>query len=127
MWTTLLWILMAYAFAVAAVHAFHIWQKRKDFRRIHYILVTSNHEHQIEWYIRALGLYALITGTNIRLTVVDIDSADDTLGIIERLGRYGNLELSVTTDYSILNHAEHSDIRMIDLRNPHEAGQIPYV
>ncbi|MED5017060.1 hypothetical protein P9847_07030 [Paenibacillus chibensis] len=127
MLTPLLWILSAYALAVAAVHVYHAWQKRKTARRIHYILVTSNHERQIEWYIRALGLYALISGKRLRLTVLDLDSNDDTLGIIQRLESMAGVELSVTTDFGVLSGAANPEIRMIDLRNPHEAGHIPYV
>ncbi|MGN7359296.1 hypothetical protein ACTHPF_16215 [Paenibacillus sp. SAF-054] len=127
MLTPLLWILTVYALAVAAVHVYHAWQKRKHTRRIHYILVTSNHERQIEWYIRALGLYALVTGTRLRLTVLDANSDDDTLGIVERLEGLAGIELSVSTDFSVLNGAMNPDIKTIDLRNPQEAGHIPYV
>jgi hypothetical protein len=123
----LLWILAVYALAIAAVHALHASQKQKDSRHIHYILVTSNHEHQIEWYIRALGLYALITGKRIQLTVLDVNSKDDTLSIIERLEDHTGVELSVTTDSSLLSRTSGPNVNMIDLRNEREAGQIPYV
>lgn len=127
MLTPLMWILTVYALAAVAVHVYHGWQKRKDTRRIHYILVTSNHERQIEWYIRALGLYAVVTGKRFRLTVLDFHSNDDTLGIIERLEGIAGMELSVSKDFSILNRAGEPDVKIIDLRNPHEAGHIPYV
>lgn len=127
MLTPLMWILTVYALAAVAVHVYHAWQKRKDTRRIDYILVTSNHERQIEWYIRALGLYALVTGKRFRLTVLDFHSSDDTLGIIERLEGIAGMELSVSRDFSILNRAGEPDVKIIDLRNPHEAGHIPYV
>ncbi|MEC0243208.1 hypothetical protein P4H66_25675 [Paenibacillus dokdonensis] len=127
MLTPLLWILTVYALAVAAVHVYHAWQKRKNARRIHYILVTSNHERQIEWYIRALGLYALMTGKRLRITVLDVNSDDHTLGIIDRLEGIAGVEMSVSTDFSVLSYATDPDVKIVDLRNPHEAGHIPYV
>ncbi|GIO33203.1 MULTISPECIES: hypothetical protein [Paenibacillus] len=127
MLTSLLSILLVYAAAVAAVHAYHAWQKRRDRRHIHYLLITSNHERQIEWYVRALGLYAWVTGIRIQLTVLDLDSDDATLGIVRRLEGLAGIDLSVTTDDSVLSRAGDSDATIIDLRNPHEARQIPYV
>lgn len=127
MLTPLLSILLVYAAAIAAVHAFHAWHKRRERRAIHYILVTFNHERQIEWYVRALGFYAWVTGKRIRLTVLDLHSDDATLGIVRRLKGLAGMELSVTTDESVLSRAGDSDVKIIDLRNPHEARQIPYV
>lgn len=130
MLTPLLSILLVYAAAIVAVHAFHAWHKRREGREVHYILVTSNHERQIEWYVRALGLYAWVTGKRIRLTVLDLHSDDATLGILRRLQGLAGMELSVTTDESVLSRAggsEDLDVTTIDLRNPHEARQIPYV
>ncbi|MCJ8012764.1 hypothetical protein MUG84_13585 [Paenibacillus sp. KQZ6P-2] len=127
MLTPLMWILTVYALAAVAVHVYHAWQRRKDTHLLHYILVTSNHERQIEWYIRAFGLYALITGKRLRLTVLDFHSSDDTLVIIERLEGIAGVEVSVSNDFSMLNHAGEPDATIIDLRNPHEAAHIPYV
>lgn len=127
MLTPLLSILLVYMAAIAAVHACHAWQKRRERRAIHYILVTFNHERQIEWYVRALGFYAWVTGKRIRLTVLDLHSDDATLGIVRRLEGIAGIELSVTADDSVLSRAGDSDVKIIDLRNPHEARQIPYV
>lgn len=127
MLTPLLSILLVYMAAIAAVHAYHAWQKRRERRAIHYILVTFNHERQIEWYVRALGFYAWVTGKRIRLTVLDLHSDDATLGIVRRLEGIAGIELSVTADDSVLSRAGDSDVKIIDLRNPHEARQIPYV
>lgn len=127
MLTPLLSILLVYMAAIAAVHAYHAWQKRRERRPIHYILVTFNHERQIEWYVRALGIYAWVTGKRIRLSVLDLHSDDATLGIVRRLEGIAGMELSVTADDSVLSRAGESDVKIIDLRNPHEARQIPYV
>ncbi|MWV46600.1 hypothetical protein GRF59_23615 [Paenibacillus sp. HJL G12] len=127
MLTPLMWILTVYALAAVAVHVYHAWQKRRNTRRIHYILVTSNHERQIEWYIRALGLYALFTGKRLGLTVLDLNSDDDTLGIIQRLEGIAGVELSISKDFSILSRGGEPNVKIIDLRNPHAAGHIPYV
>lgn len=134
----LLWILAVYGIAallVHIIHARHLRRNGKDTkRRMHYVLITSNHERQVEWYLRALSLYALMSGTRIRVTVLDDQSHDDTLRIVERLTPMTGIELVYGTwrsGNSSLHdtNGESGDppIMTIDLRNPLEAIRIPYV
>ncbi|MUG88015.1 hypothetical protein GNP92_16850 [Paenibacillus timonensis] len=131
------WILLSYGMAAALVHVLHslyLQGKRKD-RAIHYILVTSNHENQMEWYLRALSWYARLRGLPLRVTVLDESSQDDTLAIMRKLESQGEMELTVIglavvrqedveAHASLLN--EETPV-CIDLRIPREADKIPYV
>ncbi|ECH9276598.1 hypothetical protein YV30_24465, partial [Salmonella enterica subsp. enterica] len=125
------WILLSYGMAAALVHILHslyLQGKRKD-RAIHYILVTSNHENQMEWYLRALSWYARLRGLPLRVTVLDESSQDDTLAIMRKLETQGEMELTViglavVRQEDVEAHAAllASDAPVcIDLRVPQEA------
>lgn len=134
----LLWILAVYGIAVALIHIMHARQLRRagegTGRRRHYVLITSNHERQVEWYLRALSWYALLSGTRVRVTVLDDQSYDDTLKIVQRLTHLSGIELVYGTwrsDDSASREVEadpnEEEVIRIDLRNPMEAVRIPYV
>lgn len=134
----LLWILAVYGIAVALIHIMHARQLRRagegTGRRRHYVLITSNHERQVEWYLRALSWYALLSGTRVRVTVLDDQSYDDTLKIVQRLTRLSGIELVYGTwrsDDSASREVDadpnEEEVIRIDLRNPMEAVRIPYV
>ncbi|CAM4225836.1 hypothetical protein U9M73_15560 [Paenibacillus phoenicis] len=131
------WILLSYGLAAALVHVLHgmVRQgKRKD-RAIHYILVTSNHENQMEWYLRALSWYARLRGLSLQVTVLDESSQDDTLAILRKLEKQGGIELTVIGLAVVQQEDVEAHAAMvaedapvcIDLRVPREADKIPYV
>lgn len=131
------WILFSYGLAAALVHVLHgmVRQgKRKDCR-VHYILVTSNHENQMEWYLRALSWYARLRGLSLQVTVLDESSQDDTLAILRKLEKEGGIELTVIGLAVVQQEDVEAHAAMvaedapvcIDLRVPREADKIPYV
>ncbi|WP_068783814.1 hypothetical protein [Paenibacillus phocaensis] len=131
------WILLSYGMAAALVHVLHnLYRqgKRKD-RAIHYILVTSNHENQMEWYLRALSWYARLRGLPLRVTVLDESSQDDTLAIMRKLQTQGEMELTVIGLAVVRQEDVEAHAALlageapvcIDLRVPREADKIPYV
>ncbi|MFI2857115.1 hypothetical protein ACH6EH_08215 [Paenibacillus sp. JSM ZJ436] len=135
----LLGILITYAAAVALVHGVHAryikqWQGRR--RAVHYVLVTSNHERQVEWIVRALSLYALLSGVRVKVTVFDEQSNDRTLAILQRVAAHVGVELIVIemdeqAKYQLkhmLRNTRKKDDRSIyiDLRGGGEAARIPY-
>jgi hypothetical protein len=87
----LLWIAAVYGSAVALVHILHhckpIRQKTWTGKRLHYVLITRNHEAVVEWYIRVIGLHAFLTGKLFRVTVMDDGSMDGTLAVASRMAR----------------------------------------
>lgn len=103
----LLWILAIYGVAVVLVHVLHArrhgGESSQQRPRMHYVLITSNHERQVEWYLRALSLYALLSGTRVRVTVLDDRSVDETLRIVHRLVNLSGIELTVGEWNSIVD------------------------
>ncbi|RUT33282.1 hypothetical protein EJP77_06415 [Paenibacillus zeisoli] len=133
------WILLCYGLAAVLVHLMHRMYVRGRAgapNREHYILVTRNHEQQMEWYLRAISWYAHLRGRDCRITVFDEGSEDDTLAITQLIKNSGDLELSV---YGFSGRQGEDDMRrqaaaaegetalLIDLRVPMEAAKIPYV
>ncbi|GIO35215.1 hypothetical protein J41TS12_00760 [Paenibacillus antibioticophila] len=138
MFTYMSWIVVGYGLAALLVHLLHrrfLRRTQKDVLETHYILVTRNHELQLEWYIRALSWYARIRGECIRVTVLDQASEDDTLAILRRLYHESGIRLNVidmadTTDKVFNKNPESADRENrvhVDLRVPQEAAKIPYV
>lgn len=140
----LLWILAIYGIAVVLVHILYARRHsgESSHRRtgMHYVLITSNHERQVEWYLRALSLYALLSGTRVRVNVLDDRSVDDTVRIVHRLVNLSGIELNVgewnsdtaaSTGVGVQHTgpiSEDDEQRIeIDLRNSSEVVRIPYV
>lgn len=83
MWWMLLAIIGCYAFAALAV--------RLAARRLpgwrdgtHVVLFAGNQGQRVEWYLRRLRRWSLRTGRDVRITLVDCGSTDDTAAIAER-------------------------------------------
>ncbi|MNW39652.1 hypothetical protein D3C74_167440 [compost metagenome] len=134
------WILFAYGMAAATVHMIYRLDLRKRSNhsvRVNYVLVTHNHENQMEWYVRALSWYGRLRGLSLNVTVLDVASEDDTLAILQRLHNQEGLELKIVGISEV--HEEDIGQHMIhimdgnntpvyvDLRVPQEASKLPYV
>lgn len=101
----LLWIVLAYGMAAAAVRLLHTWHstflkasdedQKAGSQREHYIIMTSNHEHQVEWLIRMFKIRSWIVSSPVKVTVIDHVSEDLTVPIVERLQPCGGIELAV--------------------------------
>ncbi|QYR22102.1 hypothetical protein KZ483_03500 [Paenibacillus sp. sptzw28] len=85
----LLWIVGCYALAAAAVHAASAlsWRRGNDVK--HYVLIAGNQQLQMEWYMRSLRRFSHFTGTEVKVTVIDRGSEDETIGIARYFSRYG--------------------------------------
>lgn len=134
----LAWILLVYGLAVAVVRLLYIkhvqagQQKRSDQRSIRYVLITSNHELWVEWVVRALAGYSCLLNRPLHLSVIDDQSGDHTLGILERLGRKGRFELSIISDpliarTSTLETEAGEAQTVLDLRTMKSTDKIPFV
>ncbi|SEU14062.1 glycosyltransferase family A protein [Paenibacillus sp. NFR01] len=129
----LIWIAAVYAAAVVLVHLLHRRSKSplkgRFGKRIHYIVVTRNHEAVLEWYTRVLGIEAFVTGKNIRITVLDDGSTDGTLRIAAKLALISpNIELGGTTRSLEEHSANHEDQRMtLDLRSIRKGDLPPFM
>ena len=86
MWWMLLAIIGCYAFAVLlAGMAARFLARWRD--GMHVVLLAANQGDRIEWYLRRLRRWSLRTGRDVRVTLVDCGSTDDTAAIAERFGR----------------------------------------
>ncbi|WP_308636651.1 hypothetical protein [Paenibacillus silvisoli] len=85
----LLWIFGCYALAAAAVHALSAFSERRERLVKHYVLIAGNHQLQMEWYMRSLRRFSHFTGTEVKVTVVDRGSEDETMSIARFFARHG--------------------------------------
>lgn len=91
----LIWIMCIYASAAALVHLLHHQAQSRAAagsgrKRLHYILITRNHEAVVEWYLRVLAIYALCTGRTLQVTVVDDGSEDGTMAVASRMAYHSS-------------------------------------
>ncbi|HEY4391643.1 MAG TPA: hypothetical protein VGN02_09905 [Paenibacillus sp.] len=137
------WILISYGLAAAMVHLVHgqyLRMQPRSSKRMHYVLVTHNHEQQMEWYLRALSWYGRWRGHAVKVTVLDEASEDNTIAIAERLGHQSGMELKLARlaavseedmkRYMLPTEEQQNEVEhqlYIDLRSPGEANKIPYV
>ncbi|PZD97829.1 hypothetical protein DNH61_00790 [Paenibacillus sambharensis] len=53
----------------------------------HYVLMANNQAPRIEWYLRVLRRFSLRSGTEVKVTVVDCNTTDETMDIVKRFRR----------------------------------------
>jgi hypothetical protein len=85
----LLWIVGCYALAAVAVHAALVFSSGQSRDVLHYVLIAGNEQLQMEWYMRSLRRFSHFTGREVKVTVVDHGSEDETIGIARFFARYG--------------------------------------
>ena len=91
------YILLCYGVAAIAVHAMYRWHVHrhpKSVKRVHYVLITQNHENQMEWVLRVLHWYSKMKGIALRVTLLDNESNDDTLAIAQKMQTHG-MEITI--------------------------------
>lgn len=93
MWIVLLSFVGSYALCVLLLHWLYGLGKLQSVPPTRILLITSNNQQQIEWVLRSLFFRSQLRGKNIRTTIVDKSSTDDTMKIIERLSREHPLEI----------------------------------
>ncbi|MFB5759879.1 hypothetical protein [Paenibacillus medicaginis] len=137
----LAWILLVYGLAAAVVRLLYIrhvaelqtgHRNRPDKRRIHYILITSNHELWVEWVVRVLAAYSCLLNRSLHISVIDDQSKDCTVGILERLGRTGGFELAViSSPFTVVPPVVELEAgeaqAVLDLRTMKPSDKIPLV
>lgn len=83
--TGLLCIFGTYAIGIVLVHLLHNHYQEYPDKPIHYVILTRDNQMQVEWYLRSLLFFSWIKGRNVMITILDHDSSDDTVQIVERL------------------------------------------
>ncbi|TCZ76836.1 hypothetical protein E0485_12700 [Paenibacillus albiflavus] len=93
MWIVLLSIVGSYALCVLLLHWLYGVGKLQSVPPTRILLITNNNQKHIEWVLRSIFFRSNLRGTNIRTTIVDKSSTDDTIKIVERLSHKHPLEI----------------------------------
>ncbi|GAK41267.1 hypothetical protein TCA2_3758 [Paenibacillus sp. TCA20] len=133
----LIWIALVYgltALCVRYVYARSQTKQQPAAIPVHYVLITCNHGLQLEWIIRGLSIDALFRGTIHKVTVMDLDSKDDTLPLLYRLGGMAGVDLSIVSaseepmsSLSALQPSAYEEVKFVDLRNDASLTEFPFV
>jgi hypothetical protein len=77
-------VLGSYGLCVTLIH---VWYSRRsdEPQVIHYVLITNNHQTQIEWYVRYFLFRSWVKGRETKITVAEQGSTEETLEIANRL------------------------------------------
>ncbi|GFR39167.1 hypothetical protein PRECH8_24630 [Insulibacter thermoxylanivorax] len=92
-------IIACYLLSAVMVHAVYRRKQRQRRAAHHYVLVTRNNEPFAELAVRAITWHARLCGKDYRISVIDEGSKDQTLSIIRRLDRSGNLQVIRTRNW----------------------------
>ncbi|MFC4812020.1 glycosyltransferase family A protein [Paenibacillus sp. GCM10023250] len=85
----LLWIVGCYVLAAIVVYACSAFRLGRERSVKHYVLIAGNEEPRMEWYMRSLRRFSHLTGTDVKVTVVDNGSQDDTIQIARAFAKQG--------------------------------------
>lgn len=123
----LIWIAAVYASAVVLVHILHHREHTgrviRSGKRLHYILITRNHETVIEGYIRMMDFRAFWTGRLYQVTLLDDGSKDGTLAIASRMAQNGSaIDFAPLMQFPLQGDNDLQREIVIDLRMPGSGG-----
>ncbi|ANE46705.1 hypothetical protein SY83_10945 [Paenibacillus swuensis] len=127
----LFWILGIYGICALLVHAFYRNMSKTVKPKKHYIIITYNNQQQLEWVMGSLFLCSLLKGEEIKVTIRDEGSTDDTVPIAWRLAakRFGGLtveEASTTASISEVHSAD-EEVIVVDVNQAGELAKLPLV
>ncbi|MCM3628101.1 hypothetical protein M3194_12065 [Paenibacillus glycanilyticus] len=143
----LLLVIGCYALAAALVHVAYRLRREKKRKSKHYVLVAHDQHMKMEMLLRQFSSYSRRMGTDVQLTVVDSQSADETAQIVDRLRRE-NGNITVFADESLKerkrsqskDHAagliwmlqnegivsKPDQAILVDLQNPSDLSKMPF-
>jgi hypothetical protein len=131
MWIGLLCIFACYGVSISMLHLLFGTRKGTKKKPATILLVTKNNQNQIEWVIRSLFFFSRVKGNQVKATIIDEGSSDDTKEIIERLSQTYALELRFQTDYDavdrFLSQHEEDPVVLVHLSNREELVKIPVI
>ncbi|OAS14536.1 hypothetical protein [Paenibacillus oryzisoli] len=129
MWIGLLCIFGCYGVSIIVLHL--LLRKGTMKKPATVLLVTKNNQNQIEWVIRSLFFFSRVRGNQVKATIIDEGSSDDTREIIERLSHTYALELRLQSDYDavdrFLSQHDEDPVVLVHLSNREELVKIPVV
>ncbi|PWW08364.1 hypothetical protein DFQ01_10185 [Paenibacillus cellulosilyticus] len=76
-------VLGSYVLAALSVHLIRYYGRSNHASRSrHYVLYARNEATRMEWFLRSINWFAHRSGTDVRVTVVDCGSSDETFAIV---------------------------------------------
>lgn len=76
-------VLGSYVLAALSVHLLRYYGRSSHTSRSrHYVIYARNEETRMEWFLRSIHWFAHRSGTDVRVTVVDCGSSDETFAIV---------------------------------------------
>lgn len=128
----LLCIIACYATCVGFVHLAHLVKvtKASGEDSESWIVITRNHQHHIEWILRSLLIVYWLKGRGLRVIVIDRNSHDQTLSIVERLSATCPLQFSVVYSSTELekvlsNYTNLNEVHVLDLEHTDPRRVLP--
>lgn len=115
MQTIFLWILALYGCASAWVHIQKSIYTPKRSEALRCYILTDHSQTQIEWVIRSMIHFGKLEGIELNIFLIDSDSNDDTLRIVERFVRRGVYIHLLDEPEGMVCHRDREPI-VIDLR-----------
>lgn len=98
----IMWMLAIYGLSVVCIQCWKwLLHHPQAHRKSHFFVYTHNSQGQIEWAIRSLTEMARLEGREYLLYVIDQDSSDDTLLIIDRLVKTGHAILLLSEQEAV--------------------------
>ena len=131
MWIGLLCIFGCYGVSIVMLHLLFGARKGTKKKPATILLVTKNNQNQIEWVIRSLFFFSRIKGNQVKATIIDEGSSDDTREIIERLSQKYTLELRFQAEYDAIDRflSQHDEdpVVLVHLSNREDLVKIPVI
>ncbi|NBI27723.1 hypothetical protein [Chengkuizengella marina] len=115
-------IIGIYALCALIVHVSHYFHLKKkgeiELQKVHYVIISYQNEKLIEWVLRSIFFFFWFHGKEVKITVVDKGSTDDTLAITNRMILHKDLQIksvSINERINLENKIIDKNVTVIDL------------
>ncbi|MDP5275871.1 hypothetical protein [Chengkuizengella axinellae] len=128
----ILTIIGVYALCALIVHVSHYFHLKKKgeigLHKVHYVIISYQNEKLIEWVLRSIFFFFWLHGKEVKITVVDKGSTDDTLAITSRMILHKDLQIKsyqMIEEYQTGKKIFDENVTVIDLTKDIRLQNIP--
>ncbi|MFS1514854.1 hypothetical protein VQL36_20980 [Chengkuizengella sp. SCS-71B] len=126
---TIIGVYVLCALIVHVSHYFHLKKKGEiELLTIHYVIISYQNEKLIEWVLRSIFFFFWFHGKEVKITVVDKGSTDDTLAITNRMILHKDLQIKsvpMNEKLNLENKMVDENVTVIDLTKDQRLQNIP--
>ncbi|NDI36529.1 hypothetical protein EPK97_17520 [Chengkuizengella sediminis] len=116
---TIIGIYVLCALIVHVSHYFHLKKKGEiGLHKVHYVIISYQNEKLIEWVLRSIFFFFWLHGKEVKITVVDKGSTDDTLAITNRMILHKDVQIKsvpMNEKFNLENNMFDKNVTVIDL------------